>query len=113
MKVGGVEIVFRNDMHVAQPEANSISTVKYSIWRYIKKNKLVHIVGIYCPPPIAENVTTNATFLDDLTEPPMDKLVQLENIILLGYFNMHIEEITSPDTIIFSNTMKALGQTNM
>ena len=34
----------------------------------IKKNKLVHIIGICHPPPYTENATTNAMFLDDLTE---------------------------------------------
>ena len=50
-------------------------------------------------------------FLDDLTELLTDKLAQLENIILLGNFNMHLEEITLPDTIIFNATMGTLGLT--
>ena len=41
----------------------------------------------------------------------MDKLAQLENIILPGDFNIHIEETTSPDTVIFNDTMEALGLT--
>ena len=59
-------------------------------------NKPVHIIGIYHPPPNADNATTSAMFL------LMDKVTQLENIILLGDFNIHIEEITSPDTIILA-----------
>ena len=58
--------------------------MEYSIWKYIKKNKPMHVIGIYHPPPTAKNATTNAMFLDDLTELLMDKLTQLENIILLG-----------------------------
>ena len=108
---GGVAIVFRKDLDVAQLKANNTPTMEYSIWKYIKKNKLVHIIGIYYPPPNAENTTTNAMFLDDLTGHLIDKLTQLESIIVLGNFNMHIEEIRSPDTIIFNDTMEALGQT--
>ena len=59
--------------------------------------------------PNAENATTNTMFLDDLTELLIDKLTQLEIIMPLGDFNMHIEEITSLDITIFSNTMEALG----
>ena len=50
-------------------------------------------------------------FLDHLTELLTDKLAQLANIRLLGDFNMYIEEVTSLDTIIFNNTMEALGLT--
>ena len=85
--------------------------MEYSIWKYIKKNKPMHIIGIYHPPPTAKNATTNAMFLDDLTELLMDKLTQLENIILLGDLNIYIEETTSPDTIICNDTMDILGLT--
>ena len=68
----------------------------------------MHIIGIYHPPPTAESATTNAGFLDDLTELLMDKLAQLEHIVLLGDFNLHIEETTSPDTVILNDTMEAL-----
>ena len=53
----------------------------------------------------------NAGFLDDLTKFLMDKLAQLENIILLGDFNVNIDDKTSPDTVIFNDTMEALGLT--
>ena len=76
---GGVAIVFRKDLDVAHFEANNTPTMEYSIWKYIKKNKLVHIIGIYHPPPNSENVTTNVIFLYHLTELPKDKLTQLEN----------------------------------
>ena len=50
-------------------------------------------------------------FLHDFTELLTDKLAQLEKIILLGHFNIHTEETTLPDTIIFNDTMEALGLT--
>ena len=59
----------------------------------------------------SENATTNAMFLDDLTKLLLDKFAQLENIILPGDFNIHIEQTTSPDNIIFNDTMEALGLT--
>ena len=52
--------------------------MEYSILKYTKKNTPIHIIGIYHPPPTAKNATTNAMFLDDLTELLTDKLTQLE-----------------------------------
>ena len=94
-----------------QLNCNTIPTMEYSTWKYIIKNKPIYIIGIYHPPPTAENATTNAVFPDDLIELLIDKLTQLENIILLRDFNIHIEETTSPDTVIFNDTMGALGLT--
>ena len=36
-------------------------------------------------------------------------LISKYNIFLLGNFNMHIEDISNADNIIFNNTMEALG----
>ena len=94
-----------------QPEANTTPTMEYSIWNYIKKNKPTHIKESNIHYQVPKMPTTNAMFLDDLTELLTDKLTQLENIILLGDFNIHIEETTAPDTIIFNDTMEALGLT--
>ena len=41
----------------------------------------------------------------------MDKLTQLENTMLLRDFNIHKEETTSPDIVIFNDTMESLGLT--
>ena len=108
-KGGQLAIVFKKDLDVAQLEVSNTATMEYSICKCIEKNKPVHIIGIYHQPGNAENATTNAMFLDDLTELLMDKLAQLENIILIGDFNMHIEEITSQDTTMFNDTREALG----
>ena len=86
-------------------------TMEYSIWKYISMNKTIHVIGICHPPPPAENATMNAGFLNDLTELLMDKLGQLENIILLRDFNINIDETTSPGTVIFSDTMETIGLT--
>ena len=94
-----------------QIECNTTPTMEYSIWKYTNKNKPIHVIGIYHSPPSADNATMNAGFLDDLTELLTDKIAQLENIILLRDFNIHIDETTSPDTVIFNDTMEALGLT--
>ena len=99
----------RKDLDVVQLETNTTPSLEYSIWKYIKKNRPIHIIRIYHPRPTAKNATTNAMFLDDLTELLTDKLTQLKNIILLWDFNILIEETTSPDTIIFNDTVEALG----
>ena len=47
-------------------------------------------------------------FLDEVTELLMALIPKYKNIMLLGDFNMHIEDTSNPD-IIFNDTMEALG----
>ena len=51
---------------------------------------------------------TTTMFLDEVTELLMALIPKYSNIMLLGNFNMHIEDTSNPDNIIFNDTMEAL-----
>ena len=71
------------------------------------KNKTINILGIYHPPP--KQHLTNAIFLDELMELLTTRLPNMENAIILGDFNMHIEDTNDYNSKIFVDTMEALG----
>ena len=48
-------------------------------------------------------------FIDDITEYLTSKLQEESNNIIVGDFNMHIDDFSSNDTIIFNDMMAALG----
>ena len=48
-------------------------------------------------------------FLDEVTELLLTLIPKYDNIMLIGDFNMHIEDISNADNIIFNNIMEALG----
>ena len=48
-------------------------------------------------------------FIDDITELPVSQLPQYQNSIKLGDFNIHIEDLTDEDAVIFNDTITALG----
>ena len=83
--------------------------MEYAIWRYTIRNKPIHVIGIYHPPPNGEHNTTNGMFINDITELLVNELPQYQNNIILGDFNIHIEDLTNADAIIFNDTMRALG----
>ena len=64
-------------------------------------------MGLYNPPPTDGMTTT--MFLDEVTELLMALIPKYNNIMLVDNFNMHIEDTSSPDNIIFNDTMEALG----
>ena len=64
---------------------------------------------MYHPPPKGKYNTTNGMFTDNITELLTNKLPQYQNSILLGDFNVHIEDQTNTDAVVFNKTMTALG----
>ena len=73
------------------------------------RNKPIHIFGIYHPPPNGEHNTTNWVFIDSITELLVNRLPQYQNSIKLGDFDIHTEDLTDVDAVIFNDTIRALG----
>ena len=70
---------------------------------------MVTIVAIYHPPYSVTNNSTNAKFIDEFTEYLVDSIMTYNNIVILGDFNLHINDQEDPDTNIFIDTTAALG----
>ena len=99
-------------MHRSQYNVQLLETgdtkIEYAIWKLNYETKLVHILGIYHLPPNNINDTTNVMFKDHLMDLLTEKIHKQQNTIILEDFNMHFENLTETDTIIFSDTMQAL-----
>ena len=48
-------------------------------------------------------------FIDEITDVLADIVPKYHNLVILGDFNISTEKETSPDTVIFNDTMAALG----
>ena len=104
---GGLALLYKQNMKIKKIEAQHLRTMEYAIWHVSLKNKSLNILGIYHPPP--KQHLTNATFLDKLTKLLTTRLPNLQNPIILGDFNMHIEDTNNYNSKIFVDTMEALG----
>ena len=104
---GGLALLYKQNMKIKKIEAQHLCMMEYAIQHVSLKNKSLNILGIYHPPP--KQHLTNATFLDELTEILTTRLPNLENPIILGDFNMHIEDTNNYNSKISVDTMEALG----
>ena len=73
------------------------------------QDKPLHIIRIYHLPPKGKHNTTNGMFIYHITDLLTKKLPLYQNSILLGDFNIHIEDQTNADAVVFNETMRALG----
>ena len=49
------------------------------------------------------------SFIDEFTNWLPDQLVENDNVLILGHFNIHINDQSDEDAGIFTDTMEALG----
>ena len=61
------------------------------------------------PAPSSTNKTTTGMFIDEMTDLLIDNIPKYWNLIILGDFSISTENVSNPDTVIFSDTMAALG----
>ena len=91
-----------------ETQSNTI-TIEYAVWKIEIKNKLLHVIGIYHPPPNAQDNATNSMFLDEITELLTASTPKYNNLIIMGDFSMHNDDITNAENLIFNDTGEALG----
>ena len=63
-KGGGIALIYKHKYNNIKLLEKNTMTMEYIVCKLIHKNKPVHIIGIYHPPPSTSNQTTNATFID-------------------------------------------------
>ena len=107
MKGGGIALIHKKSPNVQQLEQGNTPTIEYAVWNTIANNTPIHLIGLYHLPPT--DGMTATIFLDEITELLMVLIPRYNNMMLLGDFNMHIEDISNLDNIIFNDTMEALG----
>ena len=88
-------------------ESGHAHTIEYALWKTILENKPLHLIGVYHPPP--SNDTTNATFIDGITQLLADRIMKYNNMVILGDQNIHSDDLTNTDSYIFNDTRHAFS----
>ena len=73
-----------------------------AVWKVTSSQMSLHIVGVYCPPD--ESIPD---FLNLFTEYIADLIAEF--IMIVGDFNIHINNEDNLNAVIFLDTMTALG----
>ena len=94
-------------MDVKEIQSQNTRSFEHTSWSVSINNKSLTITGIYHPPP--KDGITNSMFVDDVTEHLSELLTNKHNNIILGDFNMHIDDPFDPEAGIFNDTMSAFG----
>ena len=109
-KGGGLLLVYKQDRILREESEGNLNTFKFAEWRVTSSSNKKHlnVIAIYRPLYSTANPQTIASFLDEFTNLLPDQLVENDNVLILGDFNIHINDQTDEDAGIFTDTMEAL-----
>ena len=85
-------------------EHRTTTELEYAKWKVTSANYFLNILGVYRPPD-----GSIPQFLDNFMELLVDIVTSNTNLVVLGDFNIHVNNIDYPNASIFLDTMTALG----
>ena len=68
----------------------------------------LNILGLYHPPNSKVNKYSNSDFIDKFLELMVETSPSYDNLIIMGDFNLHLNNLDNPNTEFFIDTIKAL-----
>ena len=104
---GGLALVCKSCLKPSLKHSFQSQVLEAATWMITNKNMPICITGVYHPPPWEGII--NSMFIDAITEYLTNVLSKHKNNVILGDFNIHTEDLSSSDTVIFNDTMEALG----
>ena len=102
----GLAIVYREGLEEDLVQEGELPSFQFAIWRIESGNQCVFAVSIYRPP---YTQITDAQFTTDFAEWIAYITTQYKNIIILGDFNIYINDSMNANASIFQDVMAASG----
>ena len=106
---GGIALVTKANIKTKLLDEGQLNTFQYAKWQLALKHTSITIIAIYHPLPLNLTRVTNVEFLDEFTDWAAESVSTSNNVILVGYFNLHINNPNDDDACNFLQTTQALG----
>ncbi|GFR85282.1 ATP-dependent DNA helicase [Elysia marginata] len=84
-------VIFKDDFNMKKAEAIQYKSFELLEVTTTVSNQLMRFLTIYRPPPSQKNKLTFTMFKDEFQNFAMEKSLCNGNLILIGDFNIHVE----------------------
>ena len=101
---GGLALVTKNEYKATLEHEHQDDSFESAVWSLDTSPK-VHIVGIYRPLAASSIIE----FTDKFSDYYMETVDTYSNTILIGDFNIHVNDLESNEVLLFNQTIEALG----
>ena len=106
-KGGGIALVHKLYLSVKENIRGTKKTFEFASWKISGWKKVFNVLAIYHPPDSNGN-SVNA-FIDEIAIFLTEFLVKYTDTVIMVDFNMHINDPTDRDAMVFMDTLEAMG----
>ena len=108
---GGLGLLHRKEYQVTKLDSQlQLDTIEHATWKAQLVKQVITILVIY-HPPIGNAGNTHTRFLDQVSELLQYSITNYKNLVVLGDFNIAIQDLGNLDSQTYKDTMEALGLT--
>ena len=110
-KGGGLALLYKEHYRPTRQLINiRCDLLEYASWAVELKGRAITVLAIYHPPlgPVGNTITR---LIDQVSELFQYYLANHRNLVILGDFNIHVHDGTNPDSLVYIDTLAALGLT--
>ena len=102
---GGLGLWHRREYQATKIDHDSnYTTLEQARWSLQIGDKILTILVIYHPPG-----NTHTRLLDEVSQLVQYYMTNHKNLVILGDFNIAVQDLNNPDSLAFYDTMEALG----
>ena len=105
---GGILIIYDQALNVEPLSTGSHPAFESQLIKITVHKKVAHVLGVYHPPG-STNSTPDSMFVDQFADLVQDLMLRHNNLILLGDFNLHVNDPANADAVFFVDALSALG----
>ena len=108
---GGLGILFRDTIMVTKLKSSNFSTFELGLWKVQVKHTECTLAAVYRPPYSSKHKKTIPMFITEFSDTLTDLLATYNNdhLIIVGDFNIHVDNLNNQDAKAFMETLNDLG----
>ena len=106
---GGLALVYRRGATVKLKSCANKNTFEYAIWEFKNRKSTINIFAVYRPPYSQKHQRTIPQFIDEFLETVSDEIAEIDNVVILGDLNIHVDKVDDPEAQAMVESMEALG----
>ena len=107
---GGAALLYKREYQTTRIENSPLfNTIEFGTWVTKVRNRKITLLGV-CHPPVGSTPgKQHKKFLDGISQLVRYFITNHENLVLLGDFNIHVQGPANLDSIVYNDTMEAMG----
>ena len=107
---GGIALVMREEYYVKKlDKSTTYDSFEHVIWSTRISNRDYTLIGTYHPPQGTQQAITNSNFITEFTEFLTDVTSKHNNILTMGDFNIHMDNLEDVDSCLLHDTINAFN----